>query len=670
MTRTTVRIACCLLCLLLTLPSGFAHAWVTYKTNYYDDNANRIRIQPVYVPAGILPQRFVEPVDLFVAENDHVFVVDKGSSTVIEFSGDNKPVRSFGDQEGEGSLSEPEGVFVDQEGTVYVADTGNERIAVFNEAGSFVRAYGKPESPALTSDFYFVPTKLAVDSRGVMYIACKGAELGLVRMSPDGEFRGFFGVNKANASYLGWVKKLILTKEQLAKEVANKPRPVANVTLDPSDFIVTVSPGLNTTGNIRKLNAGGIDMMPAELLINTGSVADAAVDRNDFVYGVDQENSKISIYNPQGDIVFDFAGKQMSAQWDGLLVFPTAIGVNSRFEVLVSDGGTGIVQLYKRSEFGNAALTVSYLYDQGRYEESRPYFAQIAVQNEMFDLTYHGLGKLALQDGDYENALELFKEAKNTKDYSVAFWNVRIDRIEAYFVPVFFTLLILFVLYRLLRSRLAARLQTVSWPEGLRLYGSEMKAFFLILFKPYDGYYRLKDRKVGLLVIVTILLLAALARVVTVYGSGFLYNPVELRSINIWYQLWLPFLPWITWVIASYLVCSIKGGEGRFREVVQASTFGLAPYILFAIVIVPLTNVTVLEESILVQAATQLMLLMTVIHFFVMSQVIHNFDFLETAKNLLISIFTALLIWFFAAIIGALTFNLYEFFYELYREVR
>ena len=53
----------------------------------------------------------------------------------------------------------------------------------------------------------------------------------------------------------------------------------------------------------------------------------------------------------------------------------------------------------------------------------------------------------------------------------------------------------------------------------------------------------------------------------------------------------------------------------------------------------------------------------------VMTQVIHNFDFMETLKNIVITVFTIGTIWLFAFLVFGLSYNLYDFFYQLYKEV-
>ena len=81
-----------------------------------------------------------------------------------------------------------------------------------------------------------------------------------------------------------------------------------------------------------------------------------------------------------------------------------------------------------------------------------------------------------------------------------------------------------------------------------------------------------------------------------------------------------------------------------------------------------LSNILTLEERIIIDALQGLMLIWQVVMLIVMTQVIHNFDFTETLKNTVITTFTIGVIWIFLFIISGLSYNLYDFFYQLYKE--
>ncbi|BBH22161.1 hypothetical protein Back11_35060 [Paenibacillus baekrokdamisoli] len=663
----TLRVLICLIAFMILLPT--VTGAVPYRTYYVDGTGEYYRIQPLYVPDGVLDYPFKEPVHVHIGQNDQVFVFDKSLSKVLVFDSKRTLVREIGDEDGEGRLNAPEGGFVHSNGDIYVADTGNRRIAVFSAEGRFLRAFGKPDATMLGDAFQFVPTNLVVDRRGVMYVTVRASDQGLVRINPDGQFLGFFGANKSSPSFLSWVKRLVLTKEQLEKEVANKPRPIANIAMDQEGYLLSVSPGIEMAGNIRKLNAGGADALKNIVLINSWNIVDVAADANGFLYGLEQANGEVTVYDPKGNALFVFGTKQQFAQVRGQFIYPTNIAINSQFELAVADSGLKVVQLFKRTAFATDILTASDLYYKGRYAESESYWNKVLQQNEMFDISSQGLGRIALLKGNYEEAQRLFQSAYDVNGYSEAFWNTRIDRIKAGMIPAIAIILFTWILYRLLRKKTILLWRNIAWPDAVRRYGGEWKTFWYCFFHPYEGYYQLKGKKISFVFILSILLLTILVRAANVYKSGFIFHPVDRSTLNLGFELLFIFVPWLTWIIANYLVCSVKGGEGRLREVLQASTFGLSPYLLISVIIIPLSNIVVLEEMIIVNVVSKVMLLWTVAHFFVMTQVIHNFEFLETLKNTVITTFTICIIWFFVIVISGMTYNLYDFVFQLYKEV-
>lgn len=225
---------------MLVVPEAI-YAELPYRTSYYDSNqAAWLRIQPIYTPAETKRIRFVEPIDLQIGSDDKVYVADKGANKIIVLDNDGELLLTIGEEEGDSMLSAPEGLFITPEGVIYVADSGNQRIAVFGPDGKFIREYKKPASSVLEQS-HFVPVKLVVDRRGVMYISLNSSYQGLLRVNGAGEFMGYFGANKAQQTVLNWLKKLILNKEQLSKELASLPRPITNVAIDHDGFIFTAT---------------------------------------------------------------------------------------------------------------------------------------------------------------------------------------------------------------------------------------------------------------------------------------------------------------------------------------------------------------------------------------------------------------------------------------------
>ncbi|MBB6675267.1 YIP1 family protein [Cohnella nanjingensis] len=648
---------------------GTTYARLPYMTAYFDANQSQwLRIQPIYAPSAAYAADFSEPVDLQVGADDKVYVADKGANRIVVLDDDGALVRTLGGEEGPSRLSAPEGVFVTPDGQVYVADSGNQRIAVFGPDGAYVREYKKPDSPLLGSE-HFVPVKLVVDRRGVIYAALNSSYQGLVRLNEDGAFMGYFGANKAQTSVLNWLKRLILNKEQLAKETAALPRPITNVALDGEGFLYTATAAGYGQGAIRKLNAGGVDAFKNKTLEHGHGIVDVAIDRDGFLYNVDMDSGRVNLYDRDGNALFAFGLVDNETQQYGVLGYPTGIGVDSHASIWISDSRTKTVHKYARTAFGDDVLKALVLYTDGKYEESKPYWERVYARNDMYNGTFQGLGKVYLHENDDAKALTFMKTAFDTDGYSKAFWQLRLAWLQDHFIALFLGLAALYLVCRygakLIRRALRGRAPSPRWRRVMADFGT----FGYILIHPYQGFYRLKEARIAPGVTLAILAAVLGAKLLSVYDTGFLFHPVDAAQINLWSSLGLFAVPWVTWIVANYLVCSIKDGEGKFREVFQGSTFALVPYLVFSVPILILSHIVTLEERVIVDTLTTVMYVWLAATFLVMTQVIHNFDFLETIKNSAITLFTIGIIWLFGFIVFGLSYNLYDFFYQLYKEV-
>jgi len=652
-----------------------ASASLPYSTWFMDQETNRaIRIQPIYVPEQVIGYTDIDvplsaPSDLYITADDQVYVADTGNNRIVVFDQQGRFLRSIGaaGSESEGSLNAPEGVFVTREGMIYVADTGNKRVVVYGAEGQFVRAFNKPQSPLLPEGYFYVPTKLVVDHRGIMYIVNKDSYQGLLRMNGDGHFTGFFGANKTQVDWLTRLKRTILNQHQLDQEVAKRPGAISNVTLSNDGFLLTTSFGVDK-GQIKKLNAGGADAFFNKPFYES-KLVDTAIDLDHFLYSMNSESGEISVYDPYGDVLLYFGDSDKLAHQHGIVNYPTSLAVNSKKELWVADSSLNVLQIYKRTAFGDSFLTAVKLYTEGSYEESKPYLEEVVKQNGMMNLPYKGFGEIALYENRYKEAMSYFRDYFDAAGYSEAFWNIRYDWIQSNLLFAVILITVFALLLRYLLKLIRRSIKGRAWPAFAIQYGREAKDAWYLLLHPYDGFYRLKERTISFAMILTIVLLAVAVRLLSIYRMGFIFHPYDLSKVNLLLEVCLLLVPWTTWIIANYLVSAVKGGEGRFREVLQASVYALVPYIVVMLPAVILSNIVVLEERILVDAIIQVMWIWIAIQFFIMNQVIHNFDFLEALKIAAITLLTIAVIWIFTVILLGLSFNLFDFLKQIYREV-
>ncbi|MCQ6559089.1 YIP1 family protein [Paenibacillus mendelii] len=197
-----------------------------------------------------------------------------------------------------------------------------------------------------------------------------------------------------------------------------------------------------------------------------------------------------------------------------------------------------------------------------------------------------------------------------------------------------------------------------------------LKQAIRILRHPVDGFWELRYEKRGSLISALILLLLAyLATLISEISTSFIFNPIEIKFINPWLVLAQVSIPWLTWVLANYLVSSINRGQGRLLDVMIGSAYALVPYIFFTIPLSLVSNVLTIGESSIYMFFHYIIIGWTGFLFIVLVQEIHNYDIGETIWITVLSVLFMLAIWILLLIFAGLSVQLVDFIEQLYEEV-
>lgn len=93
------------------------------------------------------------------------------------------------------------------------------------------------------------------------------------------------------------------------------------------------------------------------------------------------------------------------------------------------------------------------LYDQGRYSEAKPVWENVIARDGGYPMAYMGLGKAALNEGEYQKALDYFETAYAQRSYDRAFKYARNEFIEKHFTAMV-TILAVLVVWMIVVSKL------------------------------------------------------------------------------------------------------------------------------------------------------------------------------------------------------------------------
>jgi hypothetical protein len=666
----------------LVVSPSVVYGKLPYITETIDDEGDFYEAPDIYVPKDIWVG-FKNPEDIFITKHNEIYVADTGNDRIVQLNEEGQIIRAIPTEEQvkgnkKSRLRRPEGVFVTEEGDIYVADTASRRVAVYGKEGNFIREIKQPQSQYLPETYLYVPSKVIVDRRGYILTANKGGYQGLLQLTPEGEFSGFFGANKTSYDWIDRLKRKFYTDEQLEDEQKKLPGSITNMSLGYRGFIYTVNRDLET-GQLKRLNSGGVDLLdnkdfaPWANPLQRFSFHDVAVDKNGIITVIEANSGRIYQYDQQGDLILRFGSEISGEQRFGIFKRPTSIAVTSEGNILVSDGELNIIQVFKRTEFGNLVHHAIALYQEGKYEEGHEVWEAVLHLNGLFVRAYKGIAKAEYKKEHYDRAMIYYKLADDKRGYSESFWQNRMNWLMQYFSKIMTILSILFlvfILYLNRRKRLKRNKADREESESTSPWIISLRHCYLILLRPLNGIYNLVEDSGVKLRFAAILVVFGFF--IMIWGKAAVSFPFEKQpfdELNLMIEAFKYFLPFLTWVLANYLIGSIMKGEGTFRRVFIVNAYALVPFIIIKMPLEWLSNILTLQEDVLYYTISTLCIMWVLLLMFIGTMTVHNYNLKEALGMTSVSLFTLACIWIFGFVIVGLLYQAADFFIQLGREL-
>ncbi|MCC3374558.1 YIP1 family protein [Cohnella sp. REN36] len=619
--------------------------------------------------SGEITAALDQPQDLFIDGRDHLFVADTGNSRVLELDERGRLVRIFG----EGELEDPTGVYVDDSGRLYVADAGAEQIAIYDAEGKRVKSIGKPKSLLYGQSNAFKPKKVTVDKRGNLYIVGEGLIQGLVELSPEGDFLGYFGGNRVGFSLERALQRLFFTQRQLSQLSQKLPPSPSNVAVGDDGLIFTATVGLEGA-SVKKLNVAGDNLLRSSSYMSP-NVADLTVDRAGNVYATDATEGMIFVYDKDGSLLFAFGGIDSGYQSLGYFTSPSGIAVNAGGLLYVLDKERGNIQIFKPTPFAQLVFRATSLYLDGKYVESLEPWRQVLRLDSMFDLAHVGIGLAYYKQGKFDLAFEELKLAKNAGEYSNAYWELRrawlMKHVSTAILVLAGALVLWTVARRLYRKFRFGAPAVEAWRRfrQIRLV-RQLLHVFRMLRHPIDGYEELTGGRASVLSATILLFAIAGVRLYEVYQTSFLFSGTDPLRVSLVSELLKLFVPLFAWIVCNHLVSIINDGEGKFRDVYKGSIYALSPYLVMGVPLAFLSKGLTLMEAVVYDYGRLFMMLWCVVLFLLMVKEIHGYELKETFKNVAITLSGMAVMALIAFIFFGLSSQVWDFVRSIAEEVK
>lgn len=328
---------------------------------------------------------FKKPNDMFASADGYLYIAASGDTAadnrVVKLDKNLQVVGSFSgyiDADGQTvAFKEPLGVFITAENDIYVADGTSKQIIHMDAAGKLKRIIAAPSSEDSA-------TSAAIDGKVVV-----------------SELRSGKGTEQG---------ALVRRLNMLGKDILRRK-------------------GFGPPSGDREF-VGDTDNIDSPY-IGTSKFVDVANGPDGTYTVLDSTRSRLFTYDSEGYLLYAFGGPDVTAGG-----FRTPASLAQLDDCLyVLDSNTRAITMFRRTGFGDTVAEAIAWQEGGDYKKSAELWSEALTQNANYDMAYSGLGKASYRDGDYKEAMRLFKLGNNTDWYSRAYKEYRKTVVAKWFAP-------------------------------------------------------------------------------------------------------------------------------------------------------------------------------------------------------------------------------------------
>lgn len=673
-------------------PVGTVSSELYFSYNY-DLQGNSVPAPETYLPkyevGGTLEDPWSSPTDVYVRD-DVIYVLDAGNSRIVVLDKELNFVRYI---QPEGySLADGSGLFVEPDGTLYVTLVQQQQVLVMNAGGEVILTIGKPESSVFTTDVVYAPNRVAVGADDCIYVVSANVYQGVLQFNKQGEFLRFYAANTVettvSAVLSSWFKSLFSNKQKDKMEKV-VPTELTAIDVDSSGFLYSCSAVADgSKEELKRYDVEGNNILVFDteaangIVMGTGDYGDieytldtqniqlsgrkidtefidVAVDDQQLLYALDQQRSKVFVYDNNSNLlaIFGVAGQQK-----GTFVTPVALDtIGGR--VLVLDKGKNSLIVFDPSTYMDALKEAVGLYEDGLFSEALGAWEIVKSYNENMAIVYEGLGNAYMASGEYEEAMNNFRLANDKNGYDEAFAMQRDEWIAQYFYLLFAGVILLLVAAWIV---IAKKTDTVAADSKPGRYISP----FYVMLHPFNGFDEIRFKERGSIGIACVLLvLTFLSHIVSMQFTGYVFNDYSGETINIPYQIFQVLVLFAVFTACNFAVSELNDGKGFFRHVFISTAYALLPFILCSFASTLFSNVLTMREEVLLGFLQQAGLWWSVLLIVVSQIQIHMYSFGKAILSLLYTVFGMVCVAFVAITLFSLVGQLGDFLESLYNEV-
>lgn len=664
------------LALVMILPTMISAA-TPYATYTYSAQGQVLTSPPAYVPdtlvdaayMGIPDGNFDDPRDMLVGPDGRVYFVLAATNRVIVCDRYCKylfEISTFTNEHGvPDSFANPSGAFVTDE-YIFVCDTDNNRIVMFDTEGNYVKIIPQPRSNLFEEGSIYKPVACAVDKYGRLFVVSSTTYQGIIVLNTDGEFFGFIGAQKVSISALEILWRNIQTEDQREMSEEYVSTEFNNITIDDQNFIYVTTSSIADSDQqtaiiskstdsdfapVKKLNASGADVMKrngfyppsGEVAVSNLSTAnitgaskiiDAAIGPEGTWSIIDEKRSKVFTYDDNGNLLFTFGDKGIQT---GNVDSVEAIAYQGS-NILLLDKTNDNVMIYRRTEYADLLISALQHDNERKYDMTIEDWTEILKRNNNFDAAYIQIGKALYRQGEYEEAMDYYKFAYDTENYSEAYKEIRKEWANKYFWMIPVVIVVVCVLLAKFFGFAGKVNKRTALKVGRKSLKEELLYAFHVILHPFDGFWDLKHEQRGSVrSAFVILLITIIVYFYNSIGTGYIFNPRPSTTFNIMGAISAVVAPLLLWVVANWCLTTLFEGEGSMKDIFVACCYCLTPLPLLILPATIASNFLTANEAGLVNLLSSLAYIWLGLLVFFAMMVTHDYS---VGKNILTCVAT------------------------------
>ena len=474
----------------------------------------------------------------------------------------------------------------------------------------------------------YKPVAVAVDKYDRLYVVSSTTYQGVIVMTDEGVFTQYIGAQKVVISAWEIIWRRFQTDEQ--RELSEEFLSVEfnNISINDDGHIYVTTSAIeegkmesailgkdksDEFAPVKLLNAAGDEIMnrngfyppsgevdigvsgPGQTISGVSTVVDVAVGPEEIWSIIDNKRSRVFTYDTQGNLLFAFGdtGQQLGNLTSTGLVGITYQGRN----MLLLDQASKSFTVYTLTPYGTVLVNALENTNQRQYDKAVEDWREILKSNSNFDAAYIGIGNALYRSGSYEEAVEYYKSAYDTENYSNAYKELRKEWISKYIILIpIIVIAICLVCSKFMNFANKVNRRVATSGEKIT-YGKELLYAFHVIFHPFDGFWDLKHEKRGSVrAALTILGATVVVFYYNSIGQGYIMNPRGNYQTIIGVAVSV-LVPFVLFIVANWCLTTLFEGEGSFKDVFVAASYALTPFIILVVPVTIATNFVVSNET-------------------------------------------------------------------------